>query len=188
MPHISKEDLKEQIADLVAVRGNMHVFSDEHPAWKGICKSIYALQSLLDQPEVTEDANMPDTERCIRNLVIALVESKGWMRDYADSIIRDAIDRTHLVEGEPVAWRIKYTADGEPRSLILGHNAVGDYRMFDESATTEPLYTRPPAPRKPITAEMVTYKMMVSCNNNADSVLSPADFTAAVNAYLKENL
>ena len=38
----------------------------------------------------------PDTERCIQNLVVALVESKGWMRSYADAIIRDAIDRVHL--------------------------------------------------------------------------------------------
>jgi hypothetical protein len=56
--------------------------------------------------------DMPDTERCIRNLVIALVESKGWMRSYADAIIRDAIDRTHLLEGEPVAMRYIHTESG----------------------------------------------------------------------------
>ena len=37
---------------------------------------------------------------------------------------------------------------------------------------------------KQISADDVTYNMMADCNNNAESVLSPADFAAAVNAYL----
>lgn len=37
---------------------------------------------------------------------------------------------------------------------------------------------------KQISADDVTYNMMADCNNNAESVLSSADFAAAVNAYL----
>jgi hypothetical protein len=32
-------------------------------------------------------------EAAIAALVVALVESKGWLRSYADAVIRDAIDR-----------------------------------------------------------------------------------------------
>lgn len=38
----------------------------------------------------------PSVEDCIKQLVIALVSSKGWQHAYADAIIRDAIDRKHL--------------------------------------------------------------------------------------------
>jgi len=36
----------------------------------------------------------PTVDSAISQLVAALQESKGWLRDYADAIIRDAIDRT----------------------------------------------------------------------------------------------
>ena len=40
----------------------------------------------------------PTVEQSILILTNALIASKGWMRDYADSIIRDAIDRKPLPE------------------------------------------------------------------------------------------
>lgn len=38
-------------------------------------------------------AKPPSVEQAITALVTALAESKGWMRDYADSVVRDAIER-----------------------------------------------------------------------------------------------
>lgn len=35
----------------------------------------------------------PSVEDCIKQLVIALVSSKGWLHAYADATVRDAIDR-----------------------------------------------------------------------------------------------
>lgn len=43
-----------------------------------------------------------DVEQAIEVLVSALSESKGWMRAYADSIIRDAIDRVVLIRGPQI--------------------------------------------------------------------------------------
>lgn len=61
--------------------------------WEGNIDMLQSLPTVDSQPV---DANMPYTERCIQNLVVALVVSKGWMHSYADAIIRDAIDRVHL--------------------------------------------------------------------------------------------
>jgi len=44
----------------------------------------------------------PTVEEAILLLTDALIESKGWMRDYADAIIRDAIDRTHLEQAREI--------------------------------------------------------------------------------------
>lgn len=38
----------------------------------------------------------PGVESCVAALVHALQQEKGWLHGYADSIIRDAIDRVHL--------------------------------------------------------------------------------------------
>jgi hypothetical protein len=76
-----------------------------------------------------------------------------------------------VLEGEPEAWM-------NPGDLC----ADTAFRWCKLDEFTKPVYTHP-APFTPITADMVTYKMMVECNNNADTVLSPADFAAAVNTW-----
>lgn len=62
----------------------------------------------------------PTVDAAIAAMVDALARSKGWLRDYAEAIIRDAIDRRGQPEaagGEPVEWRVKppgcaeYTTD-----------------------------------------------------------------------------
>ena len=46
----------------------------------------------------------------------------------------------------PVAWQIRYTSlSGQPMLEFCGHNAIGDYRDFDPSATSTPLYAAPQA-------------------------------------------
>lgn len=41
---------------------------------------------------------------------------------------------------QPVAWKISYKYhDGSPRTVLCGHNSVGDYRDFDPYATSIPL-------------------------------------------------
>jgi Protein of unknown function (DUF551) len=56
------------------------------------------------------EATAPTIEQSIEALVSALAESKGWMRSYANSIIRDAIDRTAPTEqAQPVQTNgVKY--------------------------------------------------------------------------------
>ena len=39
---------------------------------------------------------MPSVEDCTVALVRALQDEKGWLHDYADAIVRDAIERKHL--------------------------------------------------------------------------------------------
>ena len=42
---------------------------------------------------------------------------------------------------DPAAWKITYvSADGTNKTAIHGHNAIGDYRTIDATATSEPLY------------------------------------------------
>lgn len=50
------------------------------------------------QSKILNAVEPPRIEDAIRILVDSLVWYKGWMRDYADSIVRDAIDRTHLLD------------------------------------------------------------------------------------------
>lgn len=68
-----------------------------------------------DQPEIEALAVIkgahaaPTVESAIAALVTALCESKGWLRDYADSVVRDAIDRKPAGIGaqptqEPLTW------------------------------------------------------------------------------------
>jgi hypothetical protein len=75
-------------------------------------------------------------------------------------------------EGEPVAWMTSIGRLCSTETTNLEQGLMYGW---------QPLY---PHPVTPITAEDVTYKMMVECNNNTDAVLSPSDFAAAVNAYL----
>jgi hypothetical protein len=64
-------------------RGNETIAKDCEEA----ADEIERLQSALAaQPA-------PTVEHAIESLVSALAESKGWMRSYADSVVRDAIDR-----------------------------------------------------------------------------------------------
>lgn len=58
-------------------------------------------------------------ESCISALVIALPQDKGWLHGYADSVVRDAIDRKHL---EPLAQE----QEGEYRSLYEISGCIAD--------------------------------------------------------------
>ena len=44
----------------------------------------------------------------------------------------------------PAAWRINYTINGASRSVLCGHNSIGDYRDMDPMASSTPLYTTQP--------------------------------------------
>ncbi len=60
-------------------------------------------------------------ESAIAQLVTALQQSKGWMRDYADSIIRDAIDRNTAPSSEEVremVERLYSDLDGGPSGWL----------------------------------------------------------------------
>ena len=61
-------------------------------------------------PVVSGELPGKSVEDCIDALVRALVESKGWLRDYADAIVRDAVDRvapwTQVIEAKPPSGQI----------------------------------------------------------------------------------
>ena len=61
------------------------------------------LQRLKNAYTTTGTPPAATVEQCIVPLVQALQHSKGWMHDYADAIVRDAIDRRHLLEEAPAA-------------------------------------------------------------------------------------
>jgi hypothetical protein len=55
-----------------------------------------------------------------------------------------------LPEPDPIAWLIRYrTSTGQKKTALVGHNAIGDYRLFDATATSTPLR----APAAVITAQ-----------------------------------
>lgn len=58
-----------------------------------------------------DSAQPPTVEQSIALLVSALAESKGWMRGYAESIIRDAIDRTDSAQTRDAAQAVELTDD-----------------------------------------------------------------------------
>lgn len=45
-----------------------------------------------------------------------------------------------VLRGEPEGWLIKYTLGGVPTVVFSRHNSLGDYREFDSSATSTPVY------------------------------------------------
>jgi hypothetical protein len=64
-------------------------------------------KAILEHAEVRAEqpASEPTVDEAIAVLVRALQRSKGWLHDYADAIIRDAIDRKPA--SEPVAWQCR---------------------------------------------------------------------------------
>ena len=69
---------------------------------------------------------MPSVEDCIVALVRALQDEKGWLHDYADAIVRDAIERKHLERTDKdcltvVAWAYY---DGERENFPSGPHAT----------------------------------------------------------------
>lgn len=56
---------------------------------------------------------------------------------------------------EPVAWMIKFTADGVPGTNFCGHNPIGDYRMLDPEATSTPLYAVAAVPAQSLSAQIL---------------------------------
>ena len=56
-------------------------------------------------------------------------------------------DSDVIANGDPSAWQIKYArVDGTSRTVVHEHNAIGDYRLIDPSATSTPLYAAPVVP------------------------------------------
>lgn len=67
------------------------------------------------QPVIAPKAGPPTVTEATELLVSALMDSKGWMRDYARSLIQDAIDR---VESQPVIAPEPALPDAEPTELL----------------------------------------------------------------------
>ena len=100
--------------------------------------AIRGLRGALAEPVV--EPVQPTVESSTQQLVKALQESKGWLFDYADSIIRDAIDRVRPPERKPLSEEQERKAfenwfvDDEPsdRYMLNRHQGgVGDYRSSD---------------------------------------------------------
>lgn len=73
-------------------------WGDRWLKYEGEAKRMISLvRKFTAPPEPTQAV-----ESAIAQLVTALQQSKGWMRDYADSIIRDAIDRKTAPSSEEV--------------------------------------------------------------------------------------
>lgn len=72
-------------------------------------------------------AQTPDVESCIVALVKALQESKGWLHDYADAVIRDAIDRRGLSAAlEVVAYFLEGGRTWKSRALSTADPAMAE--------------------------------------------------------------
>ena len=66
-----------------------------------------------------------------------------------------------MAKAEPVAWLVRYTTHGQPRSQVHQHNAVGDIRaLFDPKATVTELYA---APMLDASQESATLKEQSKC-------------------------
>jgi hypothetical protein len=61
-----------------------------------------AMMTTTPTAPITLDA-APGVESCVAALAHALQREKGWLHGYADSIIRDAIDRVHLDAAPEIA-------------------------------------------------------------------------------------
>lgn len=93
-----------------ANRENWNCVSFNPKHMNKIAGELDRLRAALSPPApVAAPAPVP---QAIDQLVSALAESKGWMRDYARALIEDAIDRRHLEVAAPapaseaVAWNI----------------------------------------------------------------------------------
>jgi hypothetical protein len=74
----------------------------------------------------------PSVESCITALVSALQHSKGWLHDYADAVVRDAIDRRHL-EGGP-AHRSLYELSGciaDVNTMLIGRYELRELQALE---------------------------------------------------------
>lgn len=86
----------------------------------------------------------PSVESCIVALVTALQQSKGWMRGYADSIVRNAVDRVHLgaspldVPHHPEPHTHTWT-DMEKRCILAWGNALVARKAAEKDAEIERL-------------------------------------------------
>ena len=70
-------------------------------------------------------------------------------------------------EAEARAWEISYKnpETGDQKTIVFMHNAIGDYRMFDPDATSEPLYkATSPQAHTEISADDVTDEMRETFN------------------------
>ena len=98
------------------------------------------------QPAQATTAQEPTVDEAIDQLVGALKRSKGWLGDYADAIIRDAIDRKHLGDEtaqEPVAEWVKRPG--------LEDYPVLEFKEGYECEIGHKLFLHPAPQRKPLT-------------------------------------
>lgn len=78
----------------------------------------------------------PSVETCIVTLVAALQQSKGWLHDYADSIVRDAVDRAHLMPNAQSALLAQAAeiaalkADAEHYRRLFNASKLGHEQAF----------------------------------------------------------
>lgn len=170
---ISKEEISILETALDA-DGNSH-FINDRPKFLAACA---VLQGLLAQPSVEPDANMPDTERCINNLVTALIHSKGWMRSYADAIIRDAIDRV-APPTQQIAAAIHYPECWDVMAYPTLESALSEVYTHFKCSECQP------AAFVPITADMVTDEMLYTADVPYQKAvyISKAQFAECVNAW-----
>jgi Protein of unknown function (DUF551) len=80
------------VAGPLAYMDDGEASTSEHGGVDFLRESPEAIREWLQRRGLAKLA-APTVDRAIEALVSALAESKGWMRSYADSIIRDAIDR-----------------------------------------------------------------------------------------------
>lgn len=87
-------------------------------------------------------AQKPDVESCIVALVKALQSEKAWLHDYADAVIRDAIDRrvdASLLakEAECEALRERLAFLTQPGALRFVEEESGMYRAYEDKAPAD---------------------------------------------------
>lgn len=105
---------------------------------------LYAAQPACPAPEA------PTVEQAISTLVTALAASKGWMRDYADSVVRDAIDR-RAPEAQPLREALQqislYRAhNGDTWPADIAKAALMNLNRAAPAAPNEGLSQRNPSP------------------------------------------
>lgn len=120
----------------------------------------------------------PGVESCIAALVHALQQEKGWLHGYADSIIRDAIDRVHL-DAAPeqlkvVAYLVTGLSSGEPS--ICFEDERGDYGDEDHMPVFDALCSLTEA-QSALSAQAATIAQLEEDARRLDWLVSQTDCT-----------
>ena len=144
---------------------------------------LRARTELLDQPEqnLTEGKwySGEDIDRMVRQLDVALYGENAAQQAMLCDIVQPIIKRLAAQsEGEPVAWILQFSHDS--------HKTLR-WRAGNSTVQSIPLYTHPPAPRKPITADDVTGEMLQTLDGyDFINYAEPKALVAAkINAFIK---